>query len=258
MRSAGASLTRPARPMAIATPSRSATTGRRRSGSGSDAPTMAPCPASSGARSPHPSSSMPSRGSAACASRSPEPPHVLKASTRQSAAAAAPSAQGCPEDGRRRGRDLAQDRLSAGRRAGRSRPATEASRGGEPRPEGAGRRAAVHLDRQRRADRGAGQPAGDDVDAGRRRLRAGLGDRCQGRERQRGGAARMMQMLRPLELPGSASPPAPLARCAAYPSETAAPSPYFAPDLCTQKALRNHWSRTGPGVLMGATSLRLI
>ena len=107
---------------------------------------------------------------------------------RRPAAAAAPPAQGRAEDhgGDRDGG--AENRLSARRRA--DRPRTEGRRARQQaRAEGARRRAALHLVRQRRAGRGRGPAPAIGLDAGRGGLRAGLGDRRQGRVGCGGGQA---------------------------------------------------------------------
>ena len=79
---------------------------------------------------------------------------VARRHERRAAAAAAPSAQGCAQDDGRDRRAAAENRLSARRRAHRPRPEGRRARANSG-AQGAGRRAAADLVRQRRADRRA-------------------------------------------------------------------------------------------------------
>ena len=82
----------------------------------------------------------------------------------------------------------AQDRLPAGRRAHRPRPQRGRARPTAG-PEGARRRAALRLVRQRRAGRRSRSPPPVGLETGRRRLRPRVGDRRQGGVGRGDGAA---------------------------------------------------------------------
>ena len=99
---------------------------------------------------------------------------------RRAAAAASSLALRRAEDDRRDRGDGFEDRVSARRRT--HRPRAERGRVEPTCAEGARWRVAADLVRQRRTGRRAGLPPAIDLEAGRRRLRARVGDRREGRD----------------------------------------------------------------------------
>ena len=140
---------------------RSASTGGPRSRSGSGGRTMARRRASSAARPRRRSCSTLSSGSAGASSRSRPRRACLRATHHRRSAAAACGA--CARTRRRASprRRRRRSRSPSRRTARASTSASRTARGSSARLEGAGRRAAVHLVRQRRAGRRSRDPAPD-------------------------------------------------------------------------------------------------
>ncbi len=190
MRPMARSPSRPARPTAIATPLRSASTRRIRSASGWAGPTMPPSRASSAGLRRRRFSSMRFRASAA----------LMKIRRSRRAFLLVTNNADLPPPLRNLRLDIAKTSDATDTAALKIvyPPAGAAidlgidgcEECGEcARLESARRRAAFHLDGERRAHRRAGSAPAIELDARWRGLRAGLGDRCQRRVRQRRRAA---------------------------------------------------------------------
>ena len=113
--------------------------------------------------------------------------------------------QDAPRSIRRAGDGVAQDRIPARRRPDRPRPEGRRARSAAG-PEGARRRAAVHLVRQWRAGRRSRDQAPVGLEAGRRRLRPRVGDRRQGRVGRGDGQAGVKLRVRRQRLGSSIGP----------------------------------------------------